>query len=407
MVLILLVLILTTLLLARFGIEDLSGALTYTGRITGAVLILASVTTLLGAVAVADHWFRRSFPHSGAVALIATVVALLANVTLLIETLASDSTAYQVVWGLLTAGSAWAVFAVWRTSVVIPSPKRVAAAVIVSSGLAVASFGYQYLYQPYQRGAKPLVTMTVGKPVLSGDRKAFAVPVDIRLENHSDVGFYVLGAEFHTMGERVPLSGKDRLRRQWRTDAEQWGKLQETHPLSRTEVYQPGELVAAQPWVPAGNWIEPGDAFFTQTLVKLPIDTPYDQLAFYATASLARKDRLGLDEIDQTGYSWSGGKVPQWMKTSANQKRLDEVIYRGRVYENNAIATHTMDPCYVTVYWQFGTNGAGLVEAIARNGEEDRELSAAESSAVVRRYGLVRAETGPIEWTLWDIKSRR
>ncbi|MEU7428170.1 hypothetical protein [Streptomyces sp. NPDC040750] len=408
MVVILLVLIMTAALLARFGIEDLSDALTYAGRITGAVLILLAGTSSLGAVAVVDHWLRRSFPHSGAVALIATVIALLANATLLIETFqGGDSTVYRVLWGLLTAGSAWAVFAVWRTSVVIPAPKRVAAAVIVSSAIAVATFGYQYLYQPYQRGAKPVVTMTVGKPVLNRDRKAFAVPVDIRLENHSDVGFYVLGTEFHAMGERVPLSGRDRLRQQWRTDAKQWSKLQDKHPLSRTEAYQPGELVAAQPWVPAGDWLEPGDAFSTQSLVKLPIDTPYDQLAFYATASLARKDRLRLASILDDGYSWSGGKVPRWMKENPSQKGLDEVIYRGRVFESNAIASHTMDPRYLTLYWQFGASGAGLVEAITRNGEEDRELSDAESSAVVRRYGLVRAQTGPIEWTLWDVKSRR
>ncbi|GAA3381353.1 hypothetical protein GCM10020367_72260 [Streptomyces sannanensis] len=405
MVLILLVLLLTALLLSRFGIEDLIGALTYTGRITGAILILVSATTLLGAAAVVDHWFQNSFPYSGMVALIGTVAALLANAILLFATFnVGDSTAYLVLWCLLTAGSAWAVFAVWRTSVVIPAPKRLAAALIVSSGLAIASFGYQDIYQPYQRGAKPLIKITVGKPVLSQDRKAFAVPVDITLENHSDVSFYLLGAEFHAMGERVLLSANDRLRKQWRADAEQWSKFQEKHPLSRREIHQPGELVAAQPWVPAGNWIEAGDAFFTQTVVQLPIDTKYDQLAFYATASFARKDRLGLYQIDLEGYSWSGGKVPRWMK---KLKNLDTVIYRGRVHENNAIATHTRDPRYVTVYWQFGTNGAALAETITRNGEEDRELTEAESDLLVKRYGLVNAATGPIERTLWDVKSQR
>ncbi|MDR3083513.1 MAG: hypothetical protein LBV60_21795 [Streptomyces sp.] len=408
MVLITLVLLLTTLLLARFGIEDLAEALTYTGRITGAILILVAATTLLGAAAVVDHWFQHNFPYSGLVALIGTVAALLANAMLLLETIKDgDSTAYAVLWGLLTAGSAWALFAVWRTSVVIPAPKRVAAALIVSSGLAIANFGYQYLYQPYQRGAKPLVKMTVGKPVLSQDRKAFVVPVDISLENHSDVGFYLLGAEFHAMGERVPLSAKDRLREQWRDDAEQWSKFQEKHPLSRRAIYQPGELVAAQPWMPAGNWIEAGDAFVTETLVHLPVDTPYDQLEFYATASFARKDRLSLERIDLNGYSWSGGKVPQWMKRNQTKAPLDSVIYRGRVHENNAIANRTMDPRYVTVYWQFGTNGAGLVETITRNGEEDRVQTDAETQALVSRYGLVTAGTGPIERTLWDVKSQR
>ncbi|MFF8918829.1 hypothetical protein ACF08M_37365 [Streptomyces sp. NPDC015032] len=405
MALILLVLLPTALLLGWWGIEDLGQALTYSGRITGAILILVSALSLLGAAAVVDHWCRSSFPYSGMVALIGTVAALLANAMLLLEAFrVGDSTLYRVLCSLLTAGSAWAVFTVWRTSVVIPAPKRVAAALAVSSGLAMANFGYQHLYQPSQQGARPLVNIAVGKPVLSKDRKKFALPVDIRIENHSDMGFFVLGTEFHTMGERVSLSQKDRLRKQWRADAQTFRDFEIQHPLSRKEIYQPGQLVLAQPWVPAGNWIEENDVFVTQKVVQLPIDTPYDQLAFYASAHLARKDRLGLEKLQVNGYSWDGSKVPQWVKMD---KSLDTVVSRGRVYENNAIDQHTMAPRYVTVYWQFGTHGAGLTESIMRNGEENRILSEAASREMRIRYGLVIAETGPIEMTLWGIKNQR
>ncbi|WP_425247639.1 hypothetical protein [Streptomyces sp. NEAU-NA10] len=403
MVGIVLVLLLSAFLMGRFGVENLSWALTYTGRITGAVLIAAAITTVLGAAAVMDHWYWNGFAYSGLVALIGTVVALMANVMLLLETFDGDSLAYRVLWALLTAGCLWAAFALWRTSVVIPAPKRVAAAVVVSSALALANFGYQSLYKPYQHGAKPVIKMTVGEPMLRKDREAFSVPVDIKLENQSDLGFYVLGAEFHAMGERVLLSARDRLRAQWRADAEQWGKSQlETHPLSRREIHQPGQLVAAQPWMPVGHWIEASDEFVTRTVVELPIDTPYDQLAFYATASFARKDRLGLERVSPKGNSWSGGKVPQWMKS---QKDIDSVIYRGRVRENNAIAEQTRDPRFLTVYWTFGPHGADVVETITRNGEEDHVISDAESRALVTRYGIVEAETGPFERTLWDIKA--
>ncbi|MFD5658435.1 hypothetical protein [Streptomyces hirsutus] len=405
MVLILLVLLLTALLLGWWGIEDLSEALTYMGRITGAILILVAGFSVLSAAAVVDHWGRNTFPYSGVVALIGTVAASLTNAMLLLETFRDgDSTLYRVLFSLLTAGSAWAVLTVLRTSVVIPSPKRVAAALVVSSALAMANFGYQHLYQPSQHGARPLVNIAVGKPVLSKDRKEFAVPVDIRIENHSDVGFFVLGTEFHAMGERVSLSQTDRLREQWRADAETFRDFEAQHPLSRREIYQPGQLVLAQPWMPVGNWIEANDAFVTQTVVQLPIDTPYDQLALYASARLARKDRLGLEQIQMKGYSWGGGKVPPWVKANKN---IDSVVYRGRVYENNAIDRHAMDPRYLTVYWQFGTHGAGLSESITRNGEENRIPSRAEIREMVSRYGLATAQTGPIKRTLWDIKNRR
>ncbi|WP_406111747.1 hypothetical protein OG698_09930 [Streptomyces sp. NBC_01003] len=402
--LILVVLLLTGLPLGWLGIEDIRGALTYAGRITGAILILVSVTTLVGAVAAWDHWFRNRIPYSGTVALIGTVAAFLTNAALLLMTFKDvDSTAYRVLWCLITAGCAWAVFAVWRTSVEIPAPKRVAAALIATGLIAMANFGYERLYQPYQHSARPLITMTVRKPVLREDRKAFALPVDIRAENRSDVGFYVLGTEFHAMGERVQISATDRKREQWRDDAEKWRPFQEKHPLSRREIQQPGELVAAQPWAPAGHWIEPGDTFVTQTVVQLPMDTPYDQLAFYAQGSFARKDRLGLSQMQLTGYSWSDGQVPDWVRAT---KDVDNVVYRGRVSENNAIAAYTRDTRYVTVYWQFGVHGAGLLQAIRRKGEENRVNSESEDRESESRYGIIDSMQGPIERTLWDVKGR-
>ncbi|MER6504701.1 hypothetical protein ABT218_36670 [Streptomyces sp. NPDC001455] len=399
MVVILLVLLVTTAVTGRFGTENFSRALTFPGRITGAVLIVVAFTTLLGAAAVADHWVWHSFPHSDLVALIGALAAFLTNLLLLAEVLKNgDSVAYPVLLGALTAGSAWAVFAVWRTSVVIPAPKRVAAALIISSAIAIANFGYQNLYQPSQNEARPVIRLTTGKPVVSHDQKAFSVPVDITLENRNDANFYVLGTEFHAMAERVPLSTKDRLRHQWRADAEQWTRYQDINPLSRREIHQPGELIEAQPWLPIGQWIEANDTFATRMVVQLPMNTPYDQVGFYASASLARKDRVILKRIDFQGYSWRGGKVPPWMNT----KEYDSLIYRGRLHENNAIDEHTRVPRFVNVYWSFGTQGAGIRETITRNGSEDHT-----QAELVSRYGLVDILTGPINLTLWDIKSRR
>ncbi|MGW7044655.1 hypothetical protein ACWGDT_18475 [Streptomyces avermitilis] len=399
------VLILTTAHLGWFGFEDFSEALTFPGRVAGTVLMLVAITTFAGAFAVLDHWYGNRLPYSGLVALIGSVAASLTNAMLLLtKGTHCDSVQYPVLWGLLTVGSVCAVIAVWRTKVAIPAPKRVTAALIFSTLLAIGNFGYQNLYQPLQRGAKPLITLNVGNAVLSKDHKQFAVPVDITLENHSDVGFYVLGTEFHAMGERVPLSPSDRHSKQWRADAEKWSKIQDKNPLSRREIHEPGELVAAQPWLPSGNWIEATDHFVTRTVVQVPMDTRYDQLAFYATASFARKDRIGLERIPLQGYSWRSSQAPQWVR---KDKETDSVIYSGRVHENNAIARHTMDPRFLTVYWRFGEHGAEVSASIARKGEEDRILSGAEQRELANRYGLVDVVMGPIERTLWDLTNQR
>lgn len=403
---VLLVLLLTALPVGWCGLQDFSAALTFPGCVTGAALMLAALTMFVGFAAVVDCWIRGPISNFGLIALISTGVALLTNTLLLLQTWKDgDRVRYPVLFGLLMLGSLWAVVLVWRRLDEIPTPKRVAAALIVSTIVAVANFSYQSLYQPYRRGVEPLVHLSVGKAVLSGDRKAFSVPVDIKLVNHSDVGFYVLGTEFHAMGEYVPLSKTDRARGKWRYDAEQWVKYREKHPLSRREVYQPGELVAAQPWIPAGHWVEASNESLTRTVIQLPIDTPYDHLAFYATVSLARKDRLNLGAFGRPGYSWQGVELPQWMKRG--EKEYDTIVQSAEVQENNTIDEYTREPRRVTTYWRFGLHGVEVSEVIARKGEEGRTFPERTNREVRDRYGLVDVLVGPIEQTLWDIKSRR
>ncbi|MFF5145469.1 hypothetical protein ACFY6U_38130 [Streptomyces sp. NPDC013157] len=403
---VLLVLLLTALPVGWCGFQDFSAALTFLGCVTGAALILAALSMVVGVAAVVDCWVRGPISNFGMLALISAGVALLTNTLLLLQTWKDgDKVGYPVLFGFLSVGSLWAVVLVWRRLDEIPAPKRVAAALIVSTIVAVANFGYQDLYQPYRRGGEPLVHLAVGKAVLSGDRNAFSVPVDIKLVNHSDMSFYVLGTEFHAMGEHVPLSKTDRPRAKWQADAEQWIKYREKHPLSRREVYQPGELVAAQPWIPAGHWVEANDESLTRTIVQLPIDTPYDHLAFYATVSLARKDKLDLGAFGRPDYSWRGATLPQWLKRG--QKEYDTIVQSAEVQENNAIDNYTRDPRRVTTYWRFGRHGADVSEVIARKGEEGREFPERTNREVRERYGLVDVLVGPIEQTLWDIKSRR
>ncbi|MFF7358559.1 hypothetical protein ACFZA1_38950 [Streptomyces filipinensis] len=408
LVLIELVLLLTTVLLARFGLEDFFHALNFPGRFTGAVLLVVAFTTLLGVIAVLDHWVRHCFPYSGLVALVGTFTALLTNVMILVTTWRDgDSAFYEVVFAVLAAGSAAATFAVWRTAVMVPTPKRVAVAVIVPSFIAVANFGYQNLYQPYERETSPVITLSPGKAVLSKDRKAFAVPVDITLQNHGDRSFYVLGSEFHAMAQKVTLSAKDRLRQQWRADADQWAKPSEVNPLSRREIHQPGDLLDAQPWMPYAQWIESNDSFTTRLVVQLPTNTPYDQVTFYATAKLARKDRLILEPpLRFLTKTWDVKSLPTWVKEHQNPD-YDALIYRARVRENNAIDEYTRDPRFLTVYWDFGKHGAYVATSIARAGEEGHIPGSIEQRDVSSRYGLVDLTTGPYVQNLWDIKNQR
>ncbi len=402
-----LVLLLTALPVGWCGFKDFSEALTFAGCVTGAALLLAALIMVVGVAAVMDCWVRGPSSNFRVVALISTGVALLTNILLALQTWTDgEMVRYKVLTILLSAISLSAVVLVWRRLDEIPTPKRVAAALIVSTFVAAANFGYQYLFQPYRREATPLVQLDPGKAVLSADGKTFSVPVDIKLVNHSDMGFYVLGAEFHAMGEEVTVSSKDVARAKWRKDAEQWAKYREKHPLTRREVYQPGKLVAAQPWMPAGNWVEPNDESHSRTVVELPSDTNFAKLTFYATLSLARKDRLVMDNFGGSTYSWRGAAVPHSMKTK-DDKEIDTIVQRARMQENNAIDYYTREKRLVTIYWRFGVHGVDVVPVIAPKGEENREFSERTNREIRSRYGLIDVLAGPVEETVDELKTRR
>lgn len=312
MVWVVLILLATAVPVAWCSLHDFSQALTFAGCVTGVALMVAALIMLVGVFAVVDCWVRGPSSNFQVVALISTGVALLTNVLLALQAWNDgEKVVYKVLTVVLSVSSLSAVVLVWRRLDEIPTPKRVAAALIVSTLVAVANFSYQYLFQPYRREVTPLVQLNPGKAVLSADGKVVSVPVDIKLANHSDMGFYVLGAEFHAMGEDVEVSQRDREPVKWRQDAEQWAQYQEKHPLTRREVYQPGKLVAAQPWMLPGNWVEENDELLTRTVVQLPRDTNFDKLTFYATLNLARKDRLNMDAFGSPSYYWRGVAMPQ------------------------------------------------------------------------------------------------
>ncbi|MGA5036486.1 hypothetical protein ACPCA8_05425 [Streptomyces capoamus] len=394
-----LVLLVTTGMLGWFGYEDFVGALTFAGRLTGAVLVVVAFVTLLGAFAAADHWLSHKYEYSGVIALIGTFAAALTNLLVTAEIVQNgDYWYFKALFSLLTVGSAWAAFTVFRTSFVIPAPKRVAATLIVTTVIAVANFGYQSLYQPSQRESTPDIELTVEQPMQNPVSKVFAVPVTIKIHNGGDAAFYVLASEFHAMAERVPLTKRDRPREKWRADAEAWREYK-YNPVSRRETHQPGLLVSAQPWMPYGHWIYGKDTFSARVVVQLPKTIPYDQLTFYASAHLARKDRSAIENLNGVGNSWQkNSPVPVRLKS----KDEDCVEYESRIKENNSIDARTRKPRHIYVFWRFGQHGVRIIETIhSKHGKDEPQ------DVVEERYGLRDIETGPVERTLWDVKNQR
>ena len=143
-------------------------------------------------------------------------------------------------------------------------------------------------------------------------------------------------------------------------------------------------------------------------VVELPLNTPYDQVTFYATASLARKDRLVLQPpLNYLTKSWDRKNIPGWVKKQQKKApNIDFLVYRARVREDDSIDEYTRDPRYVTVYWKFGTHGVSVQVSVARLGEEGHVPNQTEQRETSSRYGLVDLIMGPYARNLWDIKTQ-
>lgn len=393
------VLLVTASFLGLFGLEDLSEALAFTGRFTGLLLMIAAVAAILGLIGALDHWFSRRFEYSGLVALIGTATAVVANVMLLVVTVKDglDAVGYFVLWCALIAGSVWACYTVYRTSVSIPAPKTVGLAAIVSASVAIANFGYTQLYLPYQQEPRPILQAEFGTPTLSADRQNFALPVTFRFENRSNVGLYLLGSAFTVAGRRAIVEHADRPLAVQRTEAETGQQISQRTDNQSAEAVEMGRWEAT-----FGEWVDPGVTDITTKIIELPVKTRYDQLLIRAQAQIARRDRIRLDPAftDKQYLSWMHHqKQPDWTLGQ------DFIRYRGRIWENNSVAQRTRDPRYLTLWWFFNrTAGTQMATDIARTNELDRNVLSEETERMASRYGLVEITSNWETRSLWDVK---
>ncbi|ADP81373.1 hypothetical protein FraEuI1c_3364 [Pseudofrankia inefficax] len=393
------VLLVTSFYLAWFGVENVTDSLAYLGCFTGLLMVITATVCILGALGTLDHWYSHRFEISGLLALFGSVTALVANAMLLVATVREgiESVPYFVTWGLLAVASGWSCYVVYHTSVVIPSPKKVAVAASATAVIAMANFGYTQLYQPYHEEPRPILDAKFGSPTLSADRKTFSVPITLSVEVRGNVGVYLVGDQFVVYGRRVTTRSSGHSAPDWRHDSTDGQAELSRWTEMRTEPIEIGR------WDLFGSWEDPGVPRSTTRLVQLPVDTPYDQLGVRAEFVSVRRDRVRLEPAfgSSAQYSWQ-----DFRNQRCGSGPGDCVRYRGRVAESNSVARHTRDPRYLTLWWNFGpTLGTvGLESTIARRGDVDRSMSSEESSRLWSRYGLEKVTASATFRSLLDIK---
>jgi hypothetical protein len=373
--------------------------LTYVGRFTGAVFVVAAVMLVIGAMAALDHWFKRGFQYSGAAALVGACVAVVVNAMLVITALRDgDRTMYLIFWAVLLAGSLWTVYAVYRTRLPSFGPAKLTLAIILSSGLAVANFGYAQLYLPYSQAVSTLLEVSFGTPTLNGNASVVALPISVKLTNRGKVGVYVLGADYEVKGRKAIVNPVGRPPTEWRRDVTTW------HERSRNTAINGYDILQKSGWYwPFGHPLEAGQEYGANQVMHLPLDMSYDEVLVKATVALVRRDRVILDP----GY---GPRASSWNRAHAPKPPLlagtDYIEYQGRIHENNAVADRIRHPRYLTLWWVVNgqtTSGVPFLATIARKGRETDGPFPTNERRNESRYGLTAEQTGWLEKPLWEL----
>ncbi|MER5935091.1 hypothetical protein [Streptomyces sp. NPDC002054] len=335
-------------LLTVVGMPDAMGGITFAGRVTGLLFILAGGVEAVAAAAALDHWGKRHLKYSGSVVMLGVLVAFATNTLFLAVWLQErEYTRYLLVFVPLWCWSLAALWLLYRQHAWerIPFPRGFTAGVMVSAVLAASNLTYSAVYQPFARQPLLDVKATFGTPLPDPKRPVIHLPLTLHMKNTGAIPFYVLGSAYWTWGRSAEFSsGKTELQ-DWRKEME-WSEDIELHvePTDFT-------LISTGSFIEPGQWYEPGDSKTQQTFVQVPKDAPYDAMEAMLELVIMRKDRGKIDEVEFSRPRYSWDKKERQYFDCAPEVCADHVFYRGRLRHNNNLINVTRGPRHVTSYW--------------------------------------------------------
>ncbi|MFI2349479.1 hypothetical protein ACH492_20990 [Streptomyces sp. NPDC019443] len=400
------------------GAKDVSEALTYAGRIAGALLLAVAFIALTAAVVVlTDYGLRRRLKFSGPVILLGVLTVLTMNIILLcVQILGREYTHWLWMWLSLTLWAAWALWEliyhqrIWKE---IPHRRKFAAALSIGAIVAIGNFVYTQIYQPYASPPIVLAESEFGTPHLDPTAGTIHLPVTVRFKNTGKVAVWVVGAYYHVVGVSWD-SAHQKLQslEEWQKNVVGTGEM-DLHDYTRGRT----EYVISQGMIqePDYTYLEPGDGLTEQRLIEMPAEKGFfDSVYAYGEGYVLRKDRTKLagDPIHWRKLSWESDKrsVPAWVWRNAGTRAGSEYIeYNTPLKYSNEILNFTRRPRRLTQWWMLGTNEepAFTTQILLAPKGDRREPTASEWLKESDRYGLIYVWSGRREISYAQLMARQ
>ncbi|QES49542.1 hypothetical protein DEJ50_18760 [Streptomyces venezuelae] len=342
-------------LLMVVGTPDAMGGVTFAGRVTGLLFILAGGVEVVAAAAALDYWGKRHLRYSGSVVMLGVLVAFATDTLFLgVWFQEREYTRYLLVFLPLWCWSVAALVLLYRQHAWerIPFPKGFTVGVLVTALLSASNLAYSAVYQPYSRQPQLDLTVAFGRPRPDPGRPVVHLPLTLRMKNTGAIPLYVLGGAHWVWGRSARFSAGEVELKDWKKDME-WLEDIELH-VEATGF----KLIHTGPFVVPGTWFDPGDGATVETIVQVPKDAAYDALEATTELMFMRKDRGKIDEVEfaRPRYSWD--KEERQYFRCAPKACQDHVFYRGRLRHNNNLINVTRRPRYVTSYWSVNGNAS-------------------------------------------------
>ncbi|MGW1781679.1 hypothetical protein ACWCQQ_21400 [Streptomyces sp. NPDC002143] len=397
------------------GSEDVNGALTYAGRLNGALLLLAALIVLAALAAYCHHLAtgNRLAGYAGTTVVVAISISTLANFTLLALQAESWSyTRYLWVWLLLSMASLLSLAFLYtrhqRQQIELPRPKSLAIGALFTTLAAAVNFGYAQIYQPYSTPASVSTTVELGKAHITNGR--VTLPVRLRSKNTGSVTVYALGSLFQVSARGPIATDAPRTKQDWLQDIS-GGQAILRYADERNKKY---DLLAQGRFMRVGRKLDPGTEVATDSLVQFPESASYEAINATADMVYLRADRVVLtsDEYARSGRnSWHADKsqhdvesAPTWVANPGT----DILRYQSRIVHSNAFLEHTRKARYATLWWVLEEPdkswfGPYLVAKVSPADKVNIRPESAEPQQLTAAYGLDHSPSGRTQKTVQQL----